>query len=124
SSRWRNSSSSPTPTTRASGWNAPSSTRCWRLPNPPAAAASNCWRTSARCSNNPVATATTVASHAGGGSRQLSQLQPCGNCDNCLEPPPAWDATEAAQKALSCVYRTGQRFGVGYLIDVLLGKDN
>ena len=50
--------------------------------------------------------------------------QPCGNCDNCLEPPPTWDATEAAQKALSCVYRTGQRFGVGYLIDVLLGKDN
>jgi ATP-dependent DNA helicase RecQ len=50
--------------------------------------------------------------------------RPCGNCDNCLEPPPTWDATEAAQKALSCVYRTGQRFGVGYLIDVLLGKDN
>ena len=50
--------------------------------------------------------------------------QPCGNCDNCLDPPPTWDATEAAQKALSCVYRTGQRFGVGYLIDVLLGKDN
>ncbi len=50
--------------------------------------------------------------------------QPCGNCDNCLEPPPTWDATEAAQKALSCAYRTGQRFGVGYLIDVLLGKDN
>jgi ATP-dependent DNA helicase RecQ len=49
---------------------------------------------------------------------------PCGNCDNCLDPPPTWDATEAAQKALSCVYRTGQRFGVGYLIDVLLGKDN
>ena len=50
--------------------------------------------------------------------------QPCGNCDNCLDPPPTWDATEAAQKALSCVYRTGQRFGAGYLIDVLLGKDN
>ncbi|KGI77289.1 ATP-dependent DNA helicase RecQ [Oleiagrimonas soli] len=50
--------------------------------------------------------------------------QPCGNCDNCLEPPPTWDATEAAQKALSCVYRTGQRYGVGYLVDVLLGKDN
>ena len=50
--------------------------------------------------------------------------QPCGNCDNCLDPPPTWDATEAAQKALSCVYRTGQRFGVGYVIDVLLGKDN
>jgi ATP-dependent DNA helicase RecQ len=50
--------------------------------------------------------------------------EPCGNCDNCIDPPPTWDATEAAQKALSCVYRTGQRFGVGYLIDVLLGKDN
>jgi len=49
---------------------------------------------------------------------------PCGNCDNCLEPPQTWDATTAAQKALSCVHRTGQRFGVNYLIDVLLGKDN
>jgi ATP-dependent DNA helicase RecQ len=49
---------------------------------------------------------------------------PCGNCDTCLEPPQTWDATEAAQKALSCVHRTGQRFGVNYLIDVLLGKDN
>jgi len=47
----------------------------------------------------------------------------CGNCDNCLNPPTTWDATEAAQMALSCVYRTGQRFGVNYLIDVLLGKD-
>jgi len=50
--------------------------------------------------------------------------EPCGNCDTCLQPPETWDATEAAQKALSCVYRTGQRFGVNYLIDVLLGKDN
>ncbi len=50
--------------------------------------------------------------------------EPCGNCDNCLEPPQTWNATTAAQKALSCVHRTGQRFGVGYLIDVLLGKDN
>ena len=47
----------------------------------------------------------------------------CGNCDNCISPPITWDATEAAQKALSCVYRTGQRFGVNYLIEVLLGKD-
>ena len=47
--------------------------------------------------------------------------QACGNCDNCLEPPQTWDGTEAAQKALSCVYRTGQRFGVGYVIDVLRG---
>jgi ATP-dependent DNA helicase RecQ len=49
--------------------------------------------------------------------------EPCGNCDNCLTPPETWDATQAAQKALSCVHRTGQRFGVMYLIDVLLGKD-
>ncbi|MDM8560221.1 DNA helicase RecQ [Candidatus Parabeggiatoa sp. HSG14] len=48
--------------------------------------------------------------------------EPCGNCDTCLEPVATWDGTEAAQKALSCVYRTGQRFGVNYLIDVLLGK--
>ena len=51
-------------------------------------------------------------------------IAPCGNCDNCLEPPQTVDATTAAQKALSCVHRTGQRFGVNYLIDVLLGKDN
>ncbi len=49
---------------------------------------------------------------------------PCGNCDNCLNPPITWDGTEAAQKALSCVYRTGQRFGVSYLVDVLCGSDN
>lgn len=49
---------------------------------------------------------------------------PCGNCDNCLTPPQTWDATVAAQKALSCVYRTEQRFGVTYLVDVLLGKTN
>ncbi len=48
--------------------------------------------------------------------------QPCGNCDNCLQPPQSWDATEAARMALSCVYRTGQRFGVNYVIDVLTGK--
>ncbi|MDP1636613.1 MAG: DNA helicase RecQ [Candidatus Nitrotoga sp.] len=46
----------------------------------------------------------------------------CAQCDNCLEPIDTWDATQAARMALSCVYRTGQRFGVGYLIDVLLGK--
>ncbi|MDD5328595.1 MAG: DNA helicase RecQ [Sulfuricella sp.] len=46
----------------------------------------------------------------------------CAQCDNCLEPVDSWDATQAAQMALSCVYRTGQRFGVGHLIDVLLGK--
>jgi ATP-dependent DNA helicase RecQ len=48
--------------------------------------------------------------------------QPCGNCDNCLAPPATWDATEAARKALSCVYRTHQRFGAHHVIDVLMGK--
>ena len=48
--------------------------------------------------------------------------QPCGNCDNCLSPPVSWDATVAAQKALSCVYRSGQRYGAGHLIDILRGK--
>ncbi|MGO1002327.1 DNA helicase RecQ [Lysobacter sp. CA196] len=47
----------------------------------------------------------------------------CGNCDNCLEPPQSWDGTEAARKALSCVYRTGQRFGAGHVIDVLRGAE-
>ena len=47
----------------------------------------------------------------------------CGNCDNCLEPVTTWDATEAAQKAMSCASRTGQRFGAAYLIDVLRGRD-
>ena len=47
---------------------------------------------------------------------------PCGNCDNCLNPPRVWDGTEAAQKALSCAYRTGQRFGAGHLIDILRGN--
>ncbi|WP_046113122.1 RecQ family ATP-dependent DNA helicase [Aquincola tertiaricarbonis] len=54
----------------------------------------------------------------------------CGNCDNCLNPPDTWDATEAARKALSCIYRFSQhgggfgptRFGAGQLIDVLRGK--
>jgi ATP-dependent DNA helicase RecQ len=49
--------------------------------------------------------------------------QPCGNCDTCLEPVPTWDGTEAARLALSAVYRTGQRFGVSHLIDVLRGAD-
>ena len=48
--------------------------------------------------------------------------EPCGNCDNCLNPPRTFDGTELAQKALSAVYRTGQRFGAGHVIDVLLGK--
>jgi ATP-dependent DNA helicase RecQ len=48
--------------------------------------------------------------------------QPCGNCDNCLNPPLTTNGTVLAQKALSAVYRTGQRFGVTYVTDVLLGK--
>ncbi|MHB8921178.1 MAG: DNA helicase RecQ [Halothiobacillus sp.] len=48
--------------------------------------------------------------------------EPCGNCDNCLNPPETWNASLPAQQALSCVHRTGQRFGVNYLIDVLRGK--
>jgi len=50
--------------------------------------------------------------------------QPCGNCDTCLEKVQTWDGTRAAQQALSCIYRTGQRFGVNYLIDVLRGKSS
>ncbi len=48
--------------------------------------------------------------------------EPCGNCDTCLAPPQVEDMTVAAQKALSCVYRTGQRYGAAHLVDVLLGK--
>ena len=50
--------------------------------------------------------------------------QPCGNCDTCLNPPETWDGKVAVQKALSCVFRTGQRFGATYLIDVLRGSEN
>jgi len=50
--------------------------------------------------------------------------QPCGNCDNCITPPQTWEATEAVQMALSCVYRTGQRFGANHVIDVLRGSKN
>lgn len=50
--------------------------------------------------------------------------QPCGNCDTCLSPAQTWDASEAVRMALSCVYRTGQRFGAGHVIDVLRGSSN
>ncbi len=53
-----------------------------------------------------------------------TQAEPCGNCDTCLEPVETWDGTIAAQQALSCIYRTEQRFGVNYLMEVLLGKDS
>ena len=48
--------------------------------------------------------------------------EPCGNCDICLRPVSVWDGMVAAQKAISAVFRTGQRFGVGHLVDVLLGE--
>lgn len=52
-----------------------------------------------------------------------SPPESCGNCDNCLEPPALFDATEAAQMALSCIYRSGEMFGAGHIIDILLGAD-
>ena len=51
------------------------------------------------------------------------QLEDCGNCDVCIAPPDVFDGTEVAQKILSTVYRTGQRFGAVHVIDVLMGKD-
>ena len=51
------------------------------------------------------------------------EIERCGNCDNCLNPPKTWNATVEAQKLLSCIYRTGQRFGLGHVIDVLRGKN-
>ena len=50
--------------------------------------------------------------------------KPCNNCDTCINKPQTFDATIIAQQALSCVYRTGQIFGINYLIDVLTGDDN
>ncbi|AWM61441.1 DNA helicase RecQ [Stutzerimonas stutzeri] len=49
---------------------------------------------------------------------------PCGHCDNCVDGVQTWDATEPARQALSAIYRSGQRYGVGHLVDVLLGRDN
>jgi ATP-dependent DNA helicase RecQ len=53
-----------------------------------------------------------------------SKQQPCGNCDICLDPPRRYDGLVDAQKALSCVYRVGQRFGIGYVVEVLRGASN
>jgi len=53
---------------------------------------------------------------------EATDTAPCGNCDVCLNPPQVWDASVEVQKALSCVYRTGQNFGAGHLIDVLRGN--
>jgi len=52
------------------------------------------------------------------------RCEPCGNCDTCAEPPKLFDGTIAAQKALSCIHRTGERFGQAYVADVLLGADD
>src|SRR5690606_15763969 len=52
------------------------------------------------------------------------QGEACGNCDTCAEPPKLFDGTIAAQKALSCIHRTGERFGQAYIVDVLLGAQN
>jgi ATP-dependent DNA helicase RecQ len=48
----------------------------------------------------------------------------CGNCDTCIKPVETWDGTDAAIKALAAIYRTGERFGTGHLIDVLTGNIN
>jgi len=50
--------------------------------------------------------------------------QPCGNCDICLDPPRRYDGLVEAQKALSCIYRVGQRFGMGYVVEILRGANN
>ena len=50
--------------------------------------------------------------------------EPCGNCDTCAEPPRMFDGTITAQKALSCIFRTGERFGQAYIVDVLLGIES
>src|SRR5690606_34612387 len=50
--------------------------------------------------------------------------EPCGHCDNCVDEVETWDATEPARQALSAIYRSGQRYGVGHLVDILLGRDN
>jgi len=52
------------------------------------------------------------------------QCEPCGNCDTCTEPPTLFDGTIAAQKILSCIHRTGERFGQAYIVDVLLGVED
>lgn len=53
-----------------------------------------------------------------------SRQEPCGNCDICLDPPKRYDGLEDAQKALSCIYRVGQRFGLGYVVEVLRGAQS
>lgn len=52
------------------------------------------------------------------------QSPPCGNCDNCISPAETWDGTDASRKLLSCIYRTGQRYGANHVIEVLRGSSN
>ncbi|MBQ0753489.1 MAG: DNA helicase RecQ [Gammaproteobacteria bacterium] len=52
------------------------------------------------------------------------QSSPCGNCDNCISPAETWDGTDASRKLLSCIYRTGQRYGANHVIEVLRGSSN
>ena len=77
--------------------------RCWAWPRPPTAAACR------------------LLAYFGEG-----QPSPCGNCDNCLQPPAVWDGTEAARKLLSTIYRvqqaSGISFGAGHIMDILRGK--
>ena len=78
---------------------------------------------SAQCRRQALLAAFGEQYAAGTSVAGASANGTCGNCDNCLQPVRTWDATEPARKALSCVYRTGQRFGAGHLIDVLRGAD-
>ncbi len=68
------------------------------------------------------AEATTCRRRALLGYFGESLQEDCGNCDICLDPPQTFDATEDARKALSCVYRVGQRFGIGHVVEVLRGS--
>jgi len=65
---------------------------------------------------------TTCRRHALLGYFDEMSPEHCGNCDTCLSPVDTWDGTEACRKALSAIYRTGQRFGVNHIVDVLQGK--
>ncbi len=62
-------------------------------------------------------------SENGNGAKHDHSSAKCGNCDVCLTPPETWDGTVVAQKLLSCIYRTGQRFGAAHVIDVVRGKE-
>ncbi len=75
---------------------------------------------STRCSAG--ARSPNVAGDRCSSTSARSAARACGNCDNCLQPPATWDGTQAAQQALSAVYRTGQAFGAAHVVDVLLGN--